>query len=108
MQDIEYIVNKYSNLIYKICYDMTFDSQEASDLSQETFISYYTHISSYENLPENEIKNIICKIALNKCKDYLKSKIKKQMLITDINTEALEKYKYENDIEEKIYIKEKN
>ena len=71
---IEYLVEKYTNLIYKICYDMLNSSPDAQDLSQEVFLSFYLHLEEYINLPEKDIKNILCKIALNKCKDFLKSK----------------------------------
>ena len=71
---IEYLISKYTNLIYKICLDILCSSPDAQDISQEVFLSFYLHIDDYINLPENEIKDILCKIALNKCKDFLKSK----------------------------------
>ena len=41
---IEYLVEKYTNLIYKICYDMLNSSPDAQDLSQEVFLSFYLHL----------------------------------------------------------------
>ena len=74
---IDEMIDKYSKLVYKICYDMLINSFDAEDITQEVYISFYKHFDEYGKLQENEIKNILCKIALNKCKDVLKSKAKK-------------------------------
>ena len=103
---IEYLVQKYTNLIYKICYDMLNSSPDAQDLSQEVFLSFYLHLDEYINLPEKEIKNILCKIALNKCKDFLKSKSYKLKLLTNDDSTELEKYEENNNILEEIIKKE--
>lgn len=101
--EIKDVIEKYSKLIYKICYDMLGSPQDAEDTTQEVYISFYMNIEKYGNLPENQIKDIICKIALNKCKDILKSKIKKIENMTDTDEEALEKYNDNNNIDEKIF-----
>lgn len=100
--NIEYIVNKYTNLVYKICLDMLSSSLDAQDMTQEVFIGFYLHINDYINLPENDIKNIICKIALNKCRDYLKSKSYKLKLLTNDDGTELANYEEDNDILEEI------
>ena len=102
--NIEYIVNKYTNLVYKICLDMLSSSLDAQDMTQEVFIGFYLHINDYINLPENDIKNIICKIALNKCRDYLKSKSYKLKLLT--NDDDTELANYEEDIKNPDYNKD--
>lgn len=103
---IEYLINKYTNLIYRICLDMLDSSPDAQDMSQEVFLSFYLHIDDYINLPENEIKNILCKIALNKCKDFLKSKSYKLKLLTNNDDTDLENYEQDNDILEEIIKKD--
>ena len=55
---IEYLVEKYNKLVYKICYDMLNSSPDAQDLSQEVFLSFYLHLEEYINLPEKDIKNM--------------------------------------------------
>lgn len=99
---IEYLIEKYSKLVYKICYDMLKDPLDAEDITQEVYISFYSNLEKYGTLPENEVKNIICKIALNKCKDVFKSKMKKLENLTDDNVIALENYTADNDIEQEI------
>lgn len=103
---IEYLINKYTNLIYRICLDMLNSSPDAQDTSQEVFLSFYLHIDEYINLTEKEIKNILCKIALNKCKDFLKSKSYKLKLLTNDDDTDLETYEQNNDILEELIKKD--
>lgn len=80
------IVNKYTNLAYKIAIDMTSSLEDSQDLVQEAYLSLYSHFKEYKKLSENEIRNILCKIILNKCKDYLKSsKRKERAILEDIS-----------------------
>ena len=104
---IEYLVEKYNKLVYKICYDMLGSSLDAQDTTQEVYLSLYINFERYGNLSENDIKNIICKIALNKCKDILKSKARKLQNLTSDDQIALENYESDNDIEEEIYLKDR-
>lgn len=100
--DIEYLINKYHCLIYKICLNMLSNSLEAEDTVQEVYLSVYKNFEKYKSLDENSLKNVICKIALNKCKDVLKSKAYKLERITQNDEKQLEKYSYDNDIESSI------
>ncbi len=104
---IEYLVEKYNKLVYKICYDMLGSSLDAQDTTQEVYLSLYINFERYGNLSENDIKNIICKIALNKCKDILKSKARKLQNLTSDDQIALENYESDNDIEEEICLKDR-
>ena len=101
------MIDKYSKLIYKICYNMLINSFDAEDITQEVYISFYKHFDEYGKLQENEIKNILCKIALNKCKDVLKSKAKKIENMTTDNILSLENYIMPNKMEDEILEKEK-
>ena len=64
------LMNKYQNLVFSVCLKMTGDYFTAEDITQETFISAYEHLESFE---ENAEKAWICRIASNKCIDYLKA-----------------------------------
>ena len=96
--NIEYLVQNYSKLVYKICLEMLSDRLEAEDAVQEVYLSVYKNFNRYKNLNQNELKSLICKIALNRCRDILKSKIKKQDNITDFDITKLENYRDDNDI----------
>ena len=66
---LEYWMTKYQNLIYSICYRLTGDYFDAEDLTQDTFLSAYRHQQEFDG--QNE-KAWLCRIASNKCIDYLK------------------------------------
>lgn len=63
------LIDQYQNLVWSICYKMTGDYFDAQDLSQETFLSVYKNLASFDG--QNE-RAWICKIATNKCLDYQK------------------------------------
>ena len=81
---------------------MLSNTKDAEDLTQETYLALYCNFDKYMNLNEKEIKNITCKIALNKCRDYLKSTSKKIENMTDDDPEILNMYKEKNSIEKEI------
>lgn len=64
------LVNQYQNLIFSICLKLTGDYFVAEDLTQETFISAFKYIDSFDGQSE---KAWICRIASNKAIDYLKA-----------------------------------
>lgn len=80
MRDKEFrvIVEKYEKLIFTICYQFVKDYQEAQNLTQETFISAYTHIDSCNM---DSIKPWLSRIATNKAKDYLKSAYNRRVVL---------------------------
>lgn len=100
--NIEELIERYYKLVYKICKDLLFNPQEAEDMCQETYISIYLNLDKYKNLNENDYKNIICKIALNKCRDLLRKKNSKKELVLEDNIikfDSLEiSEKFEDDI----------
>ena len=103
----EEIVNKYTNLTYKIAIDMTSSPEDSQDLVQEAYLSLYSHFKEYKKLQENEIKNILCKIVLNKCKDYLKSnKRKEQTVLEDISN--IEEFNLQSDFIDDLIRQDKN
>lgn len=102
----EEIVNKYTNLAYKIAIDMTSCPEESQDLVQEAYLSLYSHFKEYKKLQENEIRNILCKIVLNKCKDYLKSSKRKESTILE-NISNIEEFNLEEDFVDDLIMKDK-
>ncbi len=66
---LEELIDKYSNLIFSICYNITKDYFQSEDLAQDTFLSAYRSMDSFKGGNE---KAWICKIATNKCLDYVK------------------------------------
>ena len=69
-EQLSALIDSYGNLVFSICYKMTSDYFASEDLSQETFLSAYKHLSEFDGQYE---KAWICRIATNKCLDYLNS-----------------------------------
>ena len=64
------LMNRYQNLVFSVCLKLTGDYFTAEDIAQETFIAAYRHLDDFDG--QNE-KAWICRIASNKCIDYLRS-----------------------------------
>lgn len=79
-QYLNELMDRYSSLVYSICYKITNNRFDAQDLAQETFISVYKTLPSFDG--ENE-RAWICKIATNKCLDYMKSAGKRSLPTED-------------------------
>ena len=64
------LVKQYQNLVFSICLKLTGDYFAAEDLTQDTFLAAYQHLEEFDGREE---KAWICRIASNKCVDYLRS-----------------------------------
>lgn len=64
------LVRQYQNLVFSICLKLTGDYFAAEDLTQETFLSAYRHMENFAGQAE---KAWLCRIASNKCIDYLRA-----------------------------------
>lgn len=106
-EKFENFIVKYQDLVYSICYKMLSDSNEAENIVQESYLSLYKNFDSYMEFEDNHIKNLICKIALNKCKDILKSARYQKVVATDIAETFDNKYDENEDIEENLFINER-
>lgn len=75
------LIDSYQNLVFSICYKMTADYFAAEDLAQDTFISAYEHLSSFDG---SNPKAWICRIATNKCIDYMSHSARRSIPTQDI------------------------
>ncbi len=75
-EQFQEIIRSYQNLIFSICCNMTGDYFAAEDLTQETFLAAFRHFPAFDG---KDIKAWLCRIASNKCIDYLKSSVKRQI-----------------------------
>ena len=69
-QNLIRLVNRYQNLVFSLCLKLTGDYFAAEDLTQETFLSAYRHMEAFDGQAE---KAWLCRIASNKCVDYMRS-----------------------------------
>ncbi|MBR1691440.1 MAG: RNA polymerase sigma factor [Lachnospiraceae bacterium] len=74
------LIEKYRNLIFSICLKLTGDYFAAEDLTQDTFIAAYMHLQDFDGQAE---KAWLCRIASNKCIDYLRSAGRRVMPATE-------------------------
>ena len=83
------VLNKYSSVIYRICYMYMGNREDAEDVFQDVFVRYIQAQQKFEN--EEHEKAWLCKVAFNRCKDVLKSSAKKNHVnIEDIEEPSCE------------------
>ena len=70
VDDIEAIINKYGDMLYRLCFIMLKNQSDAEDVVQETIIKYYQKAPIFEN-HEHE-KAWLIKVASNTCRDMLR------------------------------------
>lgn len=85
-ENFKQLVVKYEKLVLSICYQFVHDSHLAEDLTQDTFISAYTHLDS---CPAGAEKPWLARIAANKAKDYLKSAYNRRVCQNEMTEETL-------------------
>lgn len=79
-REFSQFVTQYEKLVFTICYQFVKDYHEAQNLSQETFLSAYRHIDTYQG---DNYKPWIARIATNKAKDYLNSAYARRVRLAD-------------------------
>ena len=68
--DLESVIDRYSDMLYKICFLILKNEQDTRDVLQETFLIYYTKQPKLEN--EEHKKAWLIKVSQNKCRDFLR------------------------------------
>lgn len=68
--DIEKTIEIYSDLLYRTCFLMLRNKQDAEDIMQETFIQYMT--SNMGFVSEEHKKAWLLRVSQNKCKNLLR------------------------------------
>ena len=83
----EYILSFYEKAIYNYCLRILKNSQNAKDVTQETFIKVYKNRKLID--PEKNIKTWIFTIATNTTYDFLRGKKRKNEISLDENNETI-------------------
>ena len=73
-------VKQYERLILTICLSFTKNYFDAEDLAQQTFLNAYMN---YDKFDGKNLKAWLTTIAANKCRDFLKSKARTDVSLTD-------------------------
>ena len=82
-----YLLDTYQKLVYSICFRAVGNQFDAEDLTQETYLSIYKNLSGFDRRYE---KAWVCRIASNKCLDFLKSKSRSMAPTEDAYFHAIE------------------
>ena len=83
-ENLTRLINQYQNLIFSICLKLTGDYFVAEDLTQETFLSAFKSMETFDGQSE---KAWICRIASNKSIDYLKAAKRREIPTLQENME---------------------
>ncbi|MBK1813515.1 RNA polymerase sigma factor [Clostridium sp. YIM B02505] len=94
----EYIIDKYEIPILKYIYSFIGDRAMAEDLCQETFISVYNKLYTYNSI--NKFSTWIYSIAHNKSIDYLRKVTKSREIAIDNMKDSLSREKSPQEIVE--------
>jgi RNA polymerase sigma-70 factor (ECF subfamily) len=87
LEAFEYILSFYEKAVYNYCLRILKNSQNAKDVTQETFIKVYMHRKEID--PEKNIKTWIFTIATNTTYDFLRSKKRKNEISLDEKNETI-------------------
>ena len=69
-EDLEQVIETYSNTLYKICFIILKDEQDTKDVLQETFLVYMTKAPHFDS--EEHKKAWLIKVSQNKCREFLR------------------------------------
>lgn len=72
------LVSQYERLVYTVCHRLVQNAATAEDLTQETFLSAYTHRA---RCPAGFERQWLARIAVNKAKDHLQSAYSRHTLL---------------------------
>lgn len=83
------LLQQYEKLVFSICYRMTKNYFDAEDLTQETFLSLYKALNTFDR---EHPSAYITRIATNKCLDYLKRAERRTEAAEQDELERLEQF----------------
>lgn len=84
---IELLMEKYGEEIKRLVYTYVKDHSAAEDITQEIFITVYVKLDSFAG--KSSVKTWVYSIAINKCKDHLKSWHVRKMTVQENIKELL-------------------
>lgn len=75
------IVEKYSDMIFRIAYQYLYNKYDAEDITQNVFLKLLDKKSFFKD--EEHIKSWLIRVTINQCLDYKKSFARKEMVSID-------------------------
>ena len=71
-----YLLDTYAGMIYNTCFNLVRSEEDAEDLVQEVFTAVYLSLDSFEG--NSKVSTWVYSIAINKSKEFLRSKTRKK------------------------------
>jgi RNA polymerase sigma-70 factor, ECF subfamily len=81
---IDEIMNKYGQEVLQLAYSYVKNKEIAEDLTQDIFVKCFKSIHTYKG--KSKLRTWVWRVAINHCKDYLKSWYNQKVIITDNET----------------------
>ena len=73
-EDVETVIERYGNMLYRLCILMLKNESDAEDAVQETYIKYFQKAPSFES--KEHQKAWLIRVATNKCRDMLRFRVR--------------------------------
>ena len=99
------IMNKYGQEILQLVYSYVKNKEVAEDLTQDIFIKCYKSLHTYKG--KSKLRTWLWRIAINQCKDYIKSWYNKKVIVTEneytiVQKESVEQTVIQNDEDHRL------
>ncbi|WP_242261840.1 sigma-70 family RNA polymerase sigma factor [Bacillus cereus group sp. BfR-BA-01453] len=78
---IDEIMNKYGQEVLQLVYSYANNKEVAEDVTQDIFVKCYKSLHTYKG--QSNVKTWLWRIAINQCKDYIKSWYNKKVIVTE-------------------------
>lgn len=88
---IDEIMNKYGQEVLQLVYSYVNNKEVAEDLTQDIFVKCYKSLHTYKG--KSNVKTWLWRIAINHCKDYIKSWYNKKVIVTEDDFTYMESQK---------------
>ena len=80
------LIERYADTVLTVATRMVGNGADAQDLAQDTFLKAYTALPSFRQ--ESKFSTWLYQIAMNKCRDWLRSKARKREESTDADEDS--------------------
>jgi RNA polymerase sigma-70 factor (ECF subfamily) len=71
---IEVLIRRYQNYVYRLCYLVMRNEQDAEDMTQETFIRAFRALPRFEIREGKNLEGWLYRIAVNACRSRMRRK----------------------------------
>ncbi|WP_242142363.1 MULTISPECIES: sigma-70 family RNA polymerase sigma factor [unclassified Bacillus cereus group] len=85
---IDEIMNQYGQEILQLVYSYVNNKEIAEDLTQDIFVKCYKSLHTYKG--KSKVRTWLWRIAINQCKDYIKSWYNKKVIVTENESTYIE------------------